>query len=234
MKKNIVSLLIVGLAFLMVACSGDNEESEEQIETEVTPETTQIEMTEDEQVDVETVVAKVNGKEIKGDMFNFVYAQIKVGVHQLGYDAGDQNSLKEMAVSILINQELLKQDAEKRNITVSDSEIDSEYETFKSNVDNQLAALVNQPELPEESYKDQLHFELIHEKYLDSEIEDVDVADKEVEETYDSLKEQNENMPALEDIKEQLKNELVMQKEQELVQSKVEQLEAEADIETLI
>lgn len=234
MKKIIASLLIAGLAFVMVACSGDDEESKEQIETEVTPEATQIEITEEEQVDDDKVVAKVNGKEIKGNMYNFVYAQIKVGIHQLGYDAGDENSLKDLAVSILVNQELLKQDAEERNITVSESEIDSEYENFKANVDNQLAALVNQPNLTEESYKDQLHFELIHEKYIDSEIQNVEVSDQEVEEAYDSLKEQNDNLPELEEIKGQLKSELVMQKEQDILQTKVEELEEKSEIETLI
>lgn len=221
-------LFVLGLG----ACSSDESEPEQ--ETEQTTEEVVIELTEDEQVDVEQVVAKVNGQEIQGDIYNFIYAQIKVGLHQLGYESDDINELKDLAISILINQELLKQDAENLNITVSESEIEEELEMFKANVDMQFSMLANQPQLSEEAYKDQLRFELVHEKYLSSEIEGVEVTEAEIEEAYEGLKDQLEQIPDLEDIKEQLEYELILQKEQDLLQTKVEVLEKQADIETFI
>lgn len=228
MKKFWLNLSIL-IVLILGACGNDQTKQEEDASKD-----TGIELTEAEQVDSDQVVATVNGREIYGDIYNFVYAQIKVGLHQLGYESEDLNEVKDLTLSILINQELLKQDAEHRQISVSESEIEAELEMFKANMDMQFSMLENQPKLSEEAYKDQLRFELIHEKYLESEIEEVDVTDADIEAAYEDLKAQMEDIPDLADIKEQLKQELMLQKEQEMLQKLVEELENEAHIETFI
>ncbi|MFD1038283.1 SurA N-terminal domain-containing protein [Virgibacillus byunsanensis] len=242
MKKIIMLLLAISLATILAACGGDDESAEEgngnedieQPEEGEAP-AEQVEISDEEKVSEDEVVVNVNGNDILGDKYNATYGQTKVLMSQNGQDISNVDQLKEQTINVLVEQHLIKQEAEEKGIEVTEDEVDSEIETIKSENGEQFTAVLEQYHLTEESYKDQLMFELTLNKYMEEEFSDIEVTDKEVQEYYDQAAEQQgEGLPAFKEVEGQLKQRLAQQKEQQQLMSKVEELKESAEIEKLI
>src|SRR5699024_647363 len=149
---------------------------------------------------------------------------------QVGQDIEDDSEMKNAAIDALVGQELLKQDAENQGIEIDEDEVESEFKTFKEENEEELTSLLDEYDLSENAFKDQLHFSLIYELYLESDDPEMEISDDEVQEMYDELKGENEEMPELEDVEEQLKQGI----RQEKIQEKIEDLKEDAEVETLI
>src|SRR5699024_5800277 len=119
MKKILMLLMALSLAAVLAACNNDDAadkkgNSDKQTEQEAPKE---VKISDDEKVKDDKVVAKINDTDIKGEQYNESYAQTKAMLSlQFGQDVSDKKKVKDQTMSILIQQELLKQDAKKQGI----------------------------------------------------------------------------------------------------------------------
>lgn len=226
MKKKIFAVLFGTMIIIsLVACGKQGKEEGQEA----------VEFTDEEIVKEDQVVAKVNETEILGSEFNSTYMQIKVRLHQFRQDISDLELLRDQTLDILIDQELLIQEADRLGIEVTEEEIEKQFSEAKEEAGQErFTSFLEQYKMTEKDFKDQLRYSMLHEKYITTEIPDIEITEEEIKENYDKLKDQIEDFPDLEEVEEQLKSDLMNQKELELVQDKIDQLRKEAEIEKLI
>ncbi|ASK61424.1 hypothetical protein CFK37_04160 [Virgibacillus phasianinus] len=243
MKKVIMLVLVLGIATILAACgddsASDNSKSNDDKKSEETaqPATKDVKITDKEKVDSDKVVSKINGEEITGKEYNASYAQTKTLMNQYGQDVSDLENVKKQALNVIVEQELLKQEAKEQGIEVTDKEVQKQFKTIKEKNADQFKAVLDQYHLTEATYKDQLAFELTLQKYMKQEIKAEEITDKEVKEYYSKLKEQSKDaktIPKLEEVKDQIKGQLKQQKQQQQLQAKVEKLKEDAKIKHMI
>lgn len=234
------------LALVLAACGNDDDSAEKsdkkdddqkQAEEQADPsEQAQepVEISDKEKVDEKDPVVSVNGDEVKGDKYNSIYAQIKTSMQQYGQEVDDVDDLKDQTLDILVQQQLIKQDAADKGLETSDDEVEKEFKSLKEENGDQLTAMLDQFDLSEDEFKDQLADDIITNKYMDKEL-DVKVTDDEVKDYYDQLKEQSdEDVGELDDMKDMIKDQLEEQKGQEQLQDKVKELKKDAKIDKQI
>ncbi len=233
-----IFLAIVSLATVLVACGNKTSDQDvnEATNTQTTEEVTtqEVEFNDHEKVDKDKVVANINDIEVTGEVYNSISVQTKIQLSQYGQDISDLEHIKELAIDGLINQEIIKQDAKRAGIVVSDDEITSEFEAIKSDNEEQFQTFLERYHLTERDFKNQLLFALIHDKYIEAELSPVEITDEEIKDVYNELKKSNQEIADLEDVEEQLKRELIIQKEQEGLQTRIEELKKQATIEKYI
>ncbi|WP_047980993.1 SurA N-terminal domain-containing protein [Ornithinibacillus contaminans] len=233
MKKLFSLLMILGLIVVLAACGDDKEEeSKKDKEEEAAP--TEITMNEDEKVENDKVVVRINDTEITGERYNTVYLQTKMRVYQFGQDIEDKDNIKEVTLNEIIAQELIKQEADKQGVEVTDEEVQTEFDKLKSENEESFASYLEQYNLTEETLKDQIRFSTTLEKYMADHIETEEVTDDDIKETYDQLKEEMDDMMAFEEAEPLIKEQLAQQREADALQAKVEALMKESEIEKLI
>src|SRR5690625_5230911 len=224
MRKIIVFASLFMLTFLL-ACGDSKEEVKEEQTFEITAE---------EKVDNDEVVMYLNGEEVTGDRYNLAYLQTKVQLFQLGQDVSDQAEIKELALEALLEQELLQQDASEKGIEIAEEDVEAELSVIKSESQDSFDAFLETYNFDEDSYKMMLSFAMLYDKYIADQFPKIEVTDEEVEEAYDEIKSENEEIAALEDIKESLRSGLARQKESEKMQERIDSLKDKAEIETNI
>lgn len=235
MKKFMMLFVTLSLAMMLAACGGDNAEEEKQPDEDVAEQANaEVEVTDEEKVKDDDVVVNINDSGVKGTHYNAIYAQTKMQMHQFGQDTSDLDKIKDHTLDELIAQELLKQDADKKGVEVSDEEVQSELDEFKEENEEQLQSYLNEFEISEETFKEQLFFSIVLDKYITEEIESEEVTDDEAKEMYENLKKQNEEIAEFDELKEDIKKSLESQKKQEKLQAKLEKLKESADIDKLI
>lgn len=246
MKKRIVFLLTVSLAFFLVACgdkdnngnakdnNNDGNKSEGIVSEEDATAPEEITLKDDEKVGEEDVVVKINDAEITGDEYNYTYLQAKFFLSQNGYDPEDAEQAKEITLDSIIEQELMRQEGEKEGFDVTEEEVEAEFNLAQEESEDQLLPFLEKHGISEATYKKILSTSMVREQYLDSIITEEDITDEEIEEAYEMLKENDSEIPELNDIKDQLKEMLASQNQQEQIKSKIEELVEAAEIEELI
>lgn len=230
----------------LTACGSDEEPAEENANgaeedsnTEGTENTegtgaSEFEITEEEKVAEDQVVATVNDVELTGKKYNPLYYQVKMLNHQFGQDIDDAEIVKEQTLTILIEQELIKQDAENKNIEISEEEVEAELNNIvEQEGEEAYQAVLDQIQLTEEELKNQLRDDLLVAKYIDDQL-DTEVTDEEVKENYEVLKEENEELGDFEDVEGQIRELLSQQKETEQLQARLDELKEQAEVEELI
>jgi len=160
------------------------------------------------------VAASVNGKQIN---------RIEL-IRELEKKEGKR------ALENLISEELIMQEAEKRNISVTDEEVDREIGTIEKTIKNQgqnLDDLLTLQGLTRQQLKDEVRIQLILKRLVGK----AEVTDKEVAEY---IEKNNESIPAdanMDEIKNQVKTQLEQDKVNQKIQSLVEELRKNAEIE---
>ncbi len=259
MKKIIMLLMMISLAVITVACgNGDDAAEENNTEEPATEETPEGEdaaegeseeqgdvaaqpeqnpVSEDELVEEDQAVATINDEEISGSSYNRMYPLVKSTLQQSGQDVEDTEAIKDQTLNELITQELIRQDAEAEGLTVDQEEIDNEIAALEEQFGDEFASVLETSGFTEETYKAQLENDLLSNKYMES-VLGIEVTDEEVKEYYESVAEESEeDLPPLEEVEEEIKQTLSTQKQQESqeeIQSKIEELRENADIEELI
>lgn len=211
--------------FILAACGG-NDDTEEQIAGPT------VEISDDEKVPEDDVVAVVNGEEIYGSTYNLVYSQLKLYEGQFSEEV-DLDKVKEATMDSIIDRQLVFQDAKELGIEVEDETIDEEFEYMKETNEETLQTLLDQFQLTETAFKEQLKFEWTMNEYILETI-DVSVEDEEVEEQYEQLKEENEDIPEFDEIKDQMKRQLLQIKTNEAFEKKIAEIREESTIEELL
>jgi len=192
-------------------------------------------------------VAMVNGKSISKSEYdkeyNFIKKQLE-GISEKTFDSEAAKLLQENVVNHLIDLTLVKEYAEKNNITFSEEEFNAEYATRVALLGGEEAyrTYLKQYSLPEETFKKDMENELILIKSIKHKNGDGKflVTEEEIRAAYDSLVLEvnnsglNEEIPAYEGVKSWFAKQLENQKI--IAESEVflEFLRSEADIEILI
>lgn len=232
MKKHLLLIFTLLFALFLAACGGEDEKEENS--TPEKQEIPHVEITEEEIVDEESAVVRVNGTEVKGAKYNNIYKQRKTMLNLTGRDISDLETLKEESIETLVVQELIKQDAAEQGIEVTEEEAQEEFEKIvETNGEEALQVILEHYELSEEDFRKQLVDDLTTAQYIESEF-DVEVTEEEIEEQYNQLKERHEDIGELEEYEEMIRQSVAEKKQSELLEERVAELKEKAEIEKLI
>ena len=216
---------------LVVSACGDKEEEE--------PEKVQsIEITEEELVDTEEVIATINETEILGSQYNPAYRERKE-LENFTVEPGEEidiEKMKEITLDGLVGQELINQETEKLDINVTNEEIEEELALLKEQEGDMLDSLLEQFDWTEEDLKDQIKHDLTNNRYIEEKIE-VEVTDEEAKSEYERVKEQSEDkskVPDYAEVEDNIKLQMTQQKQNEELQKHIDKLKEKAEIEILI
>lgn len=134
--------------------------------------------------------------------------------------------------NIVINV-LVKQEASKKGVTVSDDEITAEYQKIEKNVKDQgqeLSALLDMQGMTPEDLREQLQYKIMLEKLVGQEIT---VTDEEVNAFIEERKDFIEKDANMDTVKEEVRSILKEQKLNEKATELTERLKKEASIQRL-
>lgn len=234
-NKLIVLLLLLLFGMLLVACN-DEDSDEGNEDTTDTTEQEQVTVSDEEQVAEDTVVGTVNGEEIDGATYNMIYSQVKTQLFESGADAEDLEFVKEQTLQAIISQEVLMQDAVAKGIEVSDADLDAYIEESIGQFDSEEQfneALANL-DYTMESYREQARVQLQQEAYIEQEFEDVEISDEDIEAYYEQISSQSEDVPELNQVRDQIEVQLANSQLQEKLTERIAQLKEAAEVEKAI
>lgn len=260
MKKLLLTLLMGLLAFSLAACNDDKEKDakkdattsdeekedtkeEAKTEEEIAAEAEEMQKKLDAQkVEEGSVVAIINGDEVKGDEYNQLLSTSQSSYVTAGQDPTTEElakQLKDNTLESLVGQKLLMQEIDKKGYEATDDEINKELETVKSKYEDEKAfdeALKNTG-LSLDQLKAQMADNVKYNKYVKKDLKVESVKDEEVKEYFDSVvskMEESAEKPKYADVKDAIKLQLEQQKIQEKLGSKVEELRKDAKVELKI
>lgn len=247
MKQTLQLLLGLLLATtVLMACGNEAAEEEpEEPNKETTDETENqasdeagetsgldLEVSADETYAEDKVVLEVNGEEILGEAYNTAYLDTKRYLLQNNQDVSDKDMLKQQTLQTLQSNTLVEQDAASMGITITEEDVATALEETKSQfeTDDEYQQALERLAYTEAGFKASLKTQLLQQQYLEEAIEVETVTDEEVEEYYNLVKEQSDDVPPLEDVRDQIVAQLEQSKVQQAFQQKVTALKEEAEI----
>jgi hypothetical protein len=239
-----LALVLVGAS----ACGGTDEgggdnsggAQQQQEEKQADPSTPQADLE-----GIPEVVAEVNGEEIPREEFVQAYeAQFQQAAMQAqtsGQEV-DQDQLKEQVADSLVSTELFVQEADKRDISASDQDVDQTLKQLAAqngleSVDAFVAALEEQG-MDREQIDSQIRTQVLIERLIESEAGDVSASKQEVRAMYDELVAQQEQageqagqeMPPFAEVRPQLEEQVESEKKSEVAQRLLGDLREDADV----
>ncbi|NED94194.1 peptidylprolyl isomerase [Phytoactinopolyspora alkaliphila] len=256
-KKLLLSAGVV-LSLLGVAACGEDDEAGDATAPESAP-TAEDEGTGQEaapEPDLEgipDVVAVVNGEEISRDEFVTTYEsqfQQMAMQAQMSGEEVDQEQLKAQTADSMVDSELLVQEADDRGFDASQDDVDTTLnELAEQNglgtADDFLAALAEQG-MPEEEVMKQLELQVKVDQLISDEAGDIEPSEDELRKLYDDAVAQQEaageegaaeagteegaEVPSFEEVRPQLEEQAISQKEAEVAQALLADLRESGDI----
>lgn len=238
-KKWLTSIILVFLATMLVACGGgDADQSEPAPSGE-----DQLQMPEPELDDVPDLVAEVNNEGITKADFELTYIsqfeQLAMQAQMTGQQL-DQDQLKAELVESMINQELLRQEADRRGFEVTEDDVNTLIEEIVElnglESREELFAVFEEQGTSEQEILNQIELQLKLDQLIDDEVGDFEPTQDELERLYDELVTQyeeleiDEEIPTFEEVQSDLEQELHYQVESETIMTLVEALRADAEI----
>lgn len=193
------------------------------------------------QTELPEVVAIVNGDEIKRDEFLKRVQLASVSYTSQGIDissAETQNQILQNIINTMISEKIVLQYAVKNKIKVTDEEIDTEYQKIVDYLGGEQPAkdAIASQGLDEEYVRKDIERQLTIQAYLSFAVDlnSLAVSDEEIQTAYNNITpNEGEEKPALEDISEDIKNELLDQKRQEVVNNHVNSLINESSVQVM-
>lgn len=184
-------------------------------------------------------VAVVNGTAIDGKALDRGIQQVNASYTSQGMDVGGaetEAAVREQALSALINRQLILDAAINAGVTTDDAAVETEYQNAVSNLggEENLAAALLEVGMSDEDLRADIKKDLMISAYLEQtlDLQSVTVTDEEIQIAYKTADENNEEeLPALEEVEEVIRNQLVYEKQQQLIGAELDRLRAEADIE---
>ncbi|MBM7552557.1 SurA N-terminal domain-containing protein [Thalassobacillus pellis] len=244
MNKKMLSMVFgLLLVLALAACSGNGEEAkQEDKKSDAGKE--QATATED----LPEVVAVVNGEKISKDEFTQRYNTIKKQYEQMGMNIDkNKGKVQKSVVDLLVNSELLVQYAEKSGIKVDEKKVDEEYKkiTDKIKSEDEMKKFLEANNMSsKEELRPRIKESLVVQKYIEENTETPEVTEKEMKKQYDTMvaqmekqgknSEQKPEIPAYEEAKPRIKQQLQNSKQQEQVKQLLEKLRKDSEVEVKI
>ena len=188
------------------------------------------------------VVAVVNGQEIVGSDLQTSVAQFQQAAAAQGVDSSSEQAQAEIraqALEVLVNTELLKQEAVAQGIEVSDQEAVERLATIEEELGGAevLAERMATLGLDEEQLQSDVRDEILIQELLDTVFAEaeIEVTEEEVNAVYDnaSAGAAGSELPPLEEVRTQIETQIITSKEQQIVDEFISTLRADADIELI-
>jgi hypothetical protein len=186
-------------------------------------------------------VAKVNGVEISRVDYQNTVKELTLTLLKQGYTTTDStviSQIRQQSVAILVNTELLVQDAKAKGVEISDAEVYAKYQEILTDMGSEevLALTLKDMKLTETDLREDIRNQLAVDRHIETatKINDVTVADEEVRAYYDNVSINNADIPSFDNIKAELKEQLLQQKKQQVVSDFIQNLRENAQIENLI
>ncbi|MEX0877429.1 MAG: SurA N-terminal domain-containing protein [Candidatus Spechtbacterales bacterium] len=187
------------------------------------------------------VVATVNGEKITRVELDARILQNKTSYEAQGADLSDPatySEIEKQALDFMINEELILQDTEARNISVTSEEVDAQFEATAGNFESEQAfeEALKDNGLTRDILRENIKTQLTVQKYFDEVIssELVVVSEEEVNNFYTEYKAQNPEAPELEELKPQIEELLRDQKTQGEVEKILAELKDGADVQIML
>lgn len=188
-----------------------------------------------------TSVATVNGNKITRYDLDISVAQISAGAVAQGADIANPEikaQIQTQAIDMLVNTELLKQEAASRGITITDEQVTERLETLKTDVGGEevLAERMKEFKIDEKTLVRDIKNELTIQALLDIVFAEKSIAvtDAEITEFYNAAGGAEAELPPLAEVREQIEAQIKSTKEQEVVTAFVEELRGKGTVEILI
>jgi hypothetical protein len=192
-------------------------------------------------IDSRTAVAHVNDGMVSKYDLDISMSQMAAGFAAQGIDTESEEVKSEIqtrAVDMLVNTELLKQEASVQGIEITDEDVTERLEKLKADVGGEDVLNERMAEfgVTEKTLRRDIKNELTIQALLDKVFVEkkVEVTDAEVKEFYDNAKGEEKEFPPLADVAEQIKQQLKSTKEQEVVTAYIEELRSKAEIEVVL
>lgn len=195
-----------------------------------------------ESPEVDTTAIIVDGHEIDRVTLDRSIEQITgtytaQGVDTTGAEA--TAAIKEQAITALVNRQLMINAATEAGVGATDEEVEAQFQVALENVGGQenLATALAGIDMTEEELRADIKNDVMINKYLEQKLGlgALTVSDEEVKTAYDTAAANNKGeVPPLEDVTEAIKNQLLLEKQQQLISVELERLRAEAKIEVLV
>lgn len=186
------------------------------------------------------IVALVNGEEVSQDDFNALQTQVasQQGIDVSSLTQEEKTNFETQVLNTLISQVLLRQAIGDSQTSVDDSQIDEQVENIKNRFETEAAfneALSSQGATLGD-LREQVRSQLTTQTYLNEQLdfESLSATDAEIQSTYEQAVAGQEDAPALSDVRGQVQQLVLQQKQQQLVNELIEELRADADIEVLL
>ncbi len=182
-------------------------------------------------------VATVNGVEISKDTFDTQLTAATESFKQQGVDvttAENAKLIKDQVLNDLISNELVMQEIAKAGITASTEEVNAQFTTVETQAGGKeaLAAELVKAKITEDQFRTNIARQITIQKYLAQNINTsaITVTDAEIKTFYDENGGKTEGAPALADVREQIVQQLTVNKQQALIAAFVAQLRAKATV----
>lgn len=246
-RQLLATAFIGSMLFLSACTSSEGDASADDATPSASAEAGAAETTAAPDLDLEgvpDVVAVVNGTEIDRELFTEAlesqYPQAAAQAEALGQEV-DLELLKTTVADNLVSSELLRQEAERRGIEVTDegraAAIDELLEASQLGSEEELKAAFAEQGLEGEKFDSQLADQVLIDALVTDEAGDVAPTDEEVQAAYDDAVAQQEAsgetttpIPPLDDVRTQIETELTNGNISEATQALLARLRAEGDI----
>ncbi|HEY0964676.1 MAG TPA: SurA N-terminal domain-containing protein [Candidatus Paceibacterota bacterium] len=192
-------------------------------------------------VSMQKAVATVNDAKISQYDLDISMSQISAGAAMQGIDIADPEikaKIQEQAIEMLVNTELLKQEAAARNISITDADVDARLETLRSDVGGEEVLVERMAEfnIDQKTLLRDIRSELTIQKLLDEVFAEkgVEITEADIEDFYDANGGEAAGLPPLTDVREEIETQIRSDKQQEIVTAFVEELRGKSSVEILI
>ena len=189
-------------------------------------------------LDLPDVVARVNEREIEGDELEQLILRVQQMAQQ---DPQMQQMGMPTATELLdelVNQRILHVIADDRGYEADSAEVDAAIDEIKQGLPDpdMFELILEQEGFTEASFRDQIGQELVINQLIEALADDIEVTQEEMDDQYDELQLQigPDQMPAREDLDEELDNFVRSQKQQEQLRALIADARGDMDIEILI
>ncbi len=183
-------------------------------------------------------VATVNGEKISQEQLDISTSQLEQAAAVQGVDITSpaaQAEIRTQALDVLVNTELLTQAAAERDITVSAEDVAARIAEIEIEVGGKevLESRMSELGIGTEQLQSDVESEMIIALLLDVIFAEaaIEVTDEEVSEIYDAALASGADIPALEEVRPQVELQIRQSKEQEAVDTFLEEQKAAATVD---
>ncbi len=186
-------------------------------------------------------VATVDGTTITRSEIEGGMEQMKMMYQMQGQEVTPEieDQLRQSVLNELISEALILDEAERQGFEVSEEEIEEQYESIVQQYEGEeaLEEILQQEGMSKEDLEEDIARQLTVQNFLDEQTEkaldekDIEVSEEDKKALYEQMEEQDPDLPDFEEMKPQLRENLIQEERQDIIMQLVDDLREDATIE---